>query len=85
MTIKAHVILGVTPTTPKKIMLSQKTGSRNIIVLDYNQLGSVKIVDGITYVSADWANFFMPRDPDIVSHFITHRPKKNRKKKMNNK
>jgi len=78
MTIKAHVILGVTPTTPKKIMLLQKTGSNNIIVLDYNQLCSVKLVDGITFVSADWANLFMPRDPNIISHFITHRPQKTR-------
>lgn len=85
MTIRAHVILGVTPTTPKKIMLLQKTGSRNIFVLDYNQLCNVKVVDGITYVSADWANFFMPRDPDIVSHFITQRPQRNRTKRMCNK
>lgn len=69
---KTHIIIGVTSKVSEKIGVLQKEGNKDIYVLDFDQLSKVKKVDGITYLSAEWATRFILKDPDIVCHYFIY-------------
>lgn len=68
MMLKTHIIFGVEQATSENFLLLRKNGKRDIYVMDYDQVKRVREVDGINYLSIEWAMKFIQNDSKIVCH-----------------
>ena len=69
--LNTHIIFGVEKATSENFLLLRKNGKRDIYVMDYDQVENVREVNGIHYISVEWAKKFMPNDLKIVGHHFT--------------
>ena len=76
MMLNTHVIFGVEKATPETFLFLRKRGKRDIYVMDYDQVERMRKVDGIYYISVEWAMKFMPANPKIVAHHFIDRRRK---------
>lgn len=74
--LNTHIIFGVEKATTKNFLLLRSNGKQDIYVLDYDQVENVRKVNGISYISVEWAKRFMPNDPRIVGHHFIERRRK---------